>query len=502
MISRSRIPVLGTTPHLHEQQAIEFVLNALPDADPVHVWALFDLVEPSGRRYEIDLVVLGYSALYHIEIKSHPGRVRGDVVDWTYTFPDGRSIVRESPLKLAELKSKVLGSMLDRVYPKRPFVETLVFLSDPDIKVDLEGAARARVITRPELARAVQYRAPEIVENPRRATAASDVFSLGALAFFLFAGRPPGATLKEREELFAGGGGKLSLASVDDAFAKGVTAPAAGDGDAVRDLDALVGMATDVSLVSRADNALEWMALVLDAVTSPPVPLPSSTPAPSIDPLEARPQDVLDGGLVVKGILGTGATARVLRVREGDRDFALKVSRDATFDDRLAAEAATLKRLRGERIVSCERELRIAGRTCLLLQDAGETLADLLAKEGPPSLDYAQRWGDDLLLALYELEDKIVRHREAVEQLLSVGETVLLTQPGILARYGLEGPLHALREASQRDVEPRAVFLLLPIFDEPGPTPRINAGALPPLPISLTSAAQRVRISAAWLAND
>ena len=65
MIPRSRIPALGTTPHIHEQEAINFVLGALPDSGPIQVWGLFDLVEASGRRYEIDLLVLGYSALYH-----------------------------------------------------------------------------------------------------------------------------------------------------------------------------------------------------------------------------------------------------------------------------------------------------------------------------------------------------------------------------------------------------------------------------------------------------
>lgn len=145
MLPSHRVVLQGTTPHVHEQAAIEFVKKALPDSDPFRIWALCDLVDVSGRRYEFDLLVLGYDAIYHIEIKSHPGRVSGDVVDWRFTFPDGSSIVRDNPLQLAERKSRVLSSLLDRkLGPNRPFVETLIFLSDAEVKVDLNPGAGAR----------------------------------------------------------------------------------------------------------------------------------------------------------------------------------------------------------------------------------------------------------------------------------------------------------------------------------------------------------------------
>ena len=76
-LGTSRIVVQGETPHAHEREAIDFVINTLPNADPFHVWALLELLDPSsGRLYEIDLIVLGYSALYLVEVKSGPGPLR------------------------------------------------------------------------------------------------------------------------------------------------------------------------------------------------------------------------------------------------------------------------------------------------------------------------------------------------------------------------------------------------------------------------------------------
>jgi serine/threonine protein kinase len=633
MLPSHRVMLQGTTPHVHEQAAIEFVKKTLPDTDPFRIWALCDLVDVSGRRYEIDLLVLGYDAIYHVEIKSHPGRVSGDVVDWRFTFPDGGSIVRDNPLQLAERKSRVLGSLLDRRFgANRPFVETLIFLSDPDVKVELKDAARAKVITRGEFLRAVQfgeypgagarrrtpidrptakkvvdafaaiglkksegavrvgpyklgallsegpgfqdydavhermpemqrrvrsylvphsptaerreqlrraaerearvltaigdhpnilglhgyepegptggacllfehfkngerldtflrqnpalavdervqileqvgdalgychrkqvlhrgvcpsavlvrrrtdkkgldtklfnfqlaqgegsqgtahlsqlegnaavvYRAPELIADPEKATTASDVFSLGALAYFLFTGRHPGSTLSERHQLLTSGGGYLSLAAVEDSLAAGARVGAGADG--LRDLEDVFQFGTDINPIERADDPIAWVQILLQQLTLPPAAAPAPT-VPELDPLEARPGQDL-GGFKVESVLGSGSTARVLRVSRDSRRYALKVSLSAELDERLRGEAETLKRLRGDRIVDCHETLVLGGRATLLLDDAGETLAEILAREGAQSLDYALRWGEDLLLALRELESRGVLHRD------------------------------------------------------------------------------------------
>lgn len=89
-LARTRIALCGESPYAHEREAIDFAIQNLPNTDAIHLWALVDLLEPStGRFYEIDLLVLGYSALYLVEIKSGPGRYEGDFVDWLWTHPAG-----------------------------------------------------------------------------------------------------------------------------------------------------------------------------------------------------------------------------------------------------------------------------------------------------------------------------------------------------------------------------------------------------------------------------
>ncbi len=83
-LGQHRIPLQGDTPYPHEREAIAFVENELPNQAPFLVWELVELLDAStGRLYEIDLLVLGYSALYLVEIKSGAGVYKGDCVDWS-----------------------------------------------------------------------------------------------------------------------------------------------------------------------------------------------------------------------------------------------------------------------------------------------------------------------------------------------------------------------------------------------------------------------------------
>lgn len=250
------------------------------------------------------------------------------------------------------------------------------------------------------------YRAPEVLQDPRYASEASDVFSLGALAYRVFAGRSPGATLAERALLMRAGHLSLSAARED----LGVTPQRSdvfellGTGT----LDALIALATEADPLQRITSANDFVANFLDVVTRPEPEAPKADP----DPLDARPGDVLGDGLSVVQFLGSGATAKVFRVERGGETFALKVALDGEHEERLSHEASVLAQLHSERIVQLHARLTLGGRLALLLDDAGESLAELLQREGPQSLDYARRWGEDLLFALESIEAKAVQHRD------------------------------------------------------------------------------------------
>jgi serine/threonine protein kinase len=625
----------GATLHPHEAEAIAFLKRELPALDSIRFWGLVEIIDSSGRRYELDAVITGPHALYVVEIKSWPGRLTGTPSDWTITFPDGHRKLEENPLRVTNLKAKMIASYLDRrLGEDRPRVEPLIFLSHPDIKNELTEAARnnvtsrstvvnaivqgkvpgagTRISDRPviskntvaalcrelktylhptagslkvndllvggvigegpgyqdrvaehevitgqrarlrfyllpqqataerrdQLRRAAEreartltvlgdnrnvlrvqhyvseaangcpcvvfegfdggapldawlraepdlsfadrisilqqlcealafchrkgvlhrglhpgavlvrrkargeplevklkdfqlsskadgslgtvhlsalsadpasvFRAPEVIEDPNRASEASDLFSLGVVAYLVLTGRMPGTTIVERQALLDAGGGHLSLgAATDGLSATGVLAVAVNDlGVGQRNsLEVAVAEATDRHPDNRPSDVTDWMNDLLSAASEP-------DPREQVDPLEARADDELEHGLRVLDLLGSGSTARVFRVARSGSTFALKVPLSPEFQDRLAAEADALDQLESDRIVQLHERLTLKHRACLLLTDAGESRAHHKAREGPPPLDDAGRWGDDLLLALQALEEKGLHHRD------------------------------------------------------------------------------------------
>ncbi|NUP07973.1 MAG: protein kinase [Polyangiaceae bacterium] len=647
MLASSRIILVGETPHAHEQEAIDFAVKELPGTDPYTAWGLVELLEPAtGRLYEIDLLVLGYSALYLVEIKSGPGKYEGDNVDWYRTAPDQPTRWMDPPLRLANLKAKVLKSRLRskmRNPDRAPRVEALVFLSHADIDLRLSTEGRAGVVTRRDLVRAITrhefpgapsdwraqridqplqkdvtqaleslglrkrkgklfagayelgpliddgimqldgggegpsapsgyqdrqaqhretpalsrrarvylipqqttverrqvlrraaerevqllhsvrehanvltlldyipdaplgptllfdtfdgaspldaflrknpdlpfqdrvdiveqvaralahchkkevrhgalgphailvrrsseddriqtrlfnfqlgagqhvrgtvhasalssdpwelYQAPELREEVGRPTPSSDLFSLGAIAYLVFAGSAPAKNVIDLDERLQREGQLDPRAARDD-----IPAPIAE----------AITFATQRLVANRVDEANEWIELLIDGLTRPEPEVAIA----EIDPLEARAKDVLNGDLTVQQVLGYGATSRVLQVERGSdgRVYALKVSLAIEHDERLIEERRILDQLEHPRIVRCVAPLTIANRTCLLLTHAGEqTLQRLLAREGTVSLDYASRFGEDLLSALEQLEEKKIIHRDIKPANVGVG---------------------------------------------------------------------------------
>jgi serine/threonine protein kinase len=57
-------------------------------------------------------------------------------------------------------------------------------------------------------------------------------------------------------------------------------------------------------------------------------------------------------------------------------------------------------------------DLGLDGVPCLLLKFAGKPIDRLLHQEGPQTLDFTIRWGEDLLRGLQSLEEAGVLHRD------------------------------------------------------------------------------------------
>ncbi len=241
---------------------------------------------------------------------------------------------------------------------------------------------------------ALVYMSPEALSDSRKVTEASDVFSLGAIAYHLFASRPPASNASELAGLLREHKG-LALSSVLDGVGK--------------ELEELIKYSTHPDVMNRygsVEEFLDQLDCVEDELTAP-------TENVVNDPLQAKRGERLPGGFVVEKVMGQGATAIALLVTKEGKEFVLKVALTEDDNIRLHDEADALRTIHSEFIVAIEDELTMNGRTVLVLQKAGDwSLASVLAKEGVPGLDLLCRYGDDLLSAVASLERYGVVHRD------------------------------------------------------------------------------------------
>jgi serine/threonine protein kinase len=138
-LSQARIHQGRPTPYPWEREALDHIYAGIADIDPYQAWELHELHDSaSGRLYELDLLFLSRVGLFLVEIKSHPGALTGDIVDWTFTEPNGRRRSIECPYATVNHKAKVLASLLARHVEDRPFISAAVFT--PNVtSISIEG---------------------------------------------------------------------------------------------------------------------------------------------------------------------------------------------------------------------------------------------------------------------------------------------------------------------------------------------------------------------------
>lgn len=241
---------------------------------------------------------------------------------------------------------------------------------------------------------ALVYMSPEAIADPRRVSEASDIFSLGAIAFHLFTSRPPAASLSEQTNILRERKGLSVSAVMDGAGSK---------------LEEFIQWSTHPDALTRIGNVEDFLAMldeVEDELTAP-------DQSAIVDPLLAKRGDRIDQNYIVKSVLGQGATARALLVTKGEEEFVLKVALTEDDNFRLRAEGVALSKIQSEFIIKIYETIEIAGKTILVLQVAGEeSLAKHLRKYGVPTLDLLSRYGGNLLSAVESLERHGVVHRD------------------------------------------------------------------------------------------
>ena len=286
-------------------------------------------------------------------------------------------------------------------------------------------------------AQALVYMPPEALSDSLKVTEASDVFSLGAIAFHLFSSQPPATNPTELAKILRDQKG-LSISSVLD-----------GAGPK---LEELIQWSTHPDVLTRIGSVEDFLTLlddVEDELTAP-------AEAVVVDPLQAKRGDRLEHGFVVDRVLGQGATATALLVTKNEKQFVLKVALNEDHNTRLHEEAVALRSLHSEFIVAIEEELVMHGRTVLVLQKAGDkTLTAQLRTDGVPTLEMLARYGDDLLSAVAHLERRGVVHRDIKPDNIGIRSLTKQRNQLVLFDFSLTGaPLDNIRVGTSGYTDP------------------------------------------------
>jgi serine/threonine protein kinase len=255
------------------------------------------------------------------------------------------------------------------------------------------------------------YLAPEALSNISEGEHL-DVFSLGAIAYHLFSGKPPasdGAELSNKLRATKG----LQISGVIDGVGK--------------ELQELIQLSThpDVSLrIDSTTEFLERLELVEEELTAPSEQFVE-------DPMLVQKGDILAGGFEVLHRLGQGGSAIAFLVERDGQEFVIKVANDPEYNDRLRGESEVLQKLHHEAIVEFRGTEMIGNRVAFLMnpiyvekkaEKKIETLGQRLRREGRLHLELLERFGEDLLNAVRYLEDQKLYHRDIKPDNIAVGQ--------------------------------------------------------------------------------
>ncbi len=290
-------------------------------------------------------------------------------------------------------------------------------LSRPGSRLGLPTAAPGDVDLLSDEA-ALRYQAPEVFTDDEPDGVSLDVFGFGAIAFHVLSGRPPGDSREAVRQALHNAGG-LQLAAV---------VPGAANA-----LHELVYQATRPLVSERLssfDDVLAALDLAEEELTAPVTVTTDPEPLEpvEIDPLDAKVDDRLSDGSVVKRRLGRGSTALALLVDRGEgaspREVVYKVALGPEAEPRLLGEARILDGLKEHPgIVQMFDQITLAGRVVLVEALAGpQSLADEIRRNGTPGVEFLQRWGVDLIDTLRFLEKEGRSHRDIKPDNLGVTE--------------------------------------------------------------------------------
>jgi serine/threonine protein kinase len=248
------------------------------------------------------------------------------------------------------------------------------------------------------------YLAPEIASGHSLDGTELDVFSLGAIAYTLFSGQRPADNVLELNAKLRDSDGYLDLRSV-------VNSPDEKMVDLIR-----FSACADRGKRYTADDFLDAIEKLEDSLTDPGQP-------ECIDPRQARIGDLLENGLRVSKILGTGSISRVLLVEDAEQlTRVLKAASSPEHNDRIHREFQTLQSLSFQGIVKAYDCFDFGDIRGFTMDLAGEhTLAKRLRDDGKFEIDFLERFGKQLLQIVDYLDQQGTPHRDIKPHNIGIG---------------------------------------------------------------------------------
>ncbi len=283
------------------------------------------------------------------------------------------------------------------------------------------------------------YMAPEAIRATNATEPSVDVFSLGAVAYHIFAGRPPAGKLVDL------------IARLGEQRGLDISLDLDGVG---RELRNLIKYATNPDVLDRwpsADDFLDQLQLVEEELTRP-------EDNAVANPLDASIGDILEGGFKVDERLGKGGSATVFLVEDArGAKQVLKLANNQDINERLAAEYDTLKKIKHPQVVEAYSPVKVSGLQGFTMQRAGDkTVARRIQEEGPFQLEFLKRFGDDLLAIAEHLEDLGIFHRDIKPDNIGIGSIARKTKLRLfLFDFSLAAvPLDAIRAGTLKYHDP------------------------------------------------
>ena len=284
------------------------------------------------------------------------------------------------------------------------------------------------------------YLAPELRQYPNSIAPTLDVFSLGALAFHIFTGRPPAENSDDLYEKVEGGGLQLS----------------ASEEGTLESVDLLVSSATEANVPRRLQSVDEFLQ-ALDGIEEE---LTRPDDVCNVPP-NAVAGDVFPDGTRVLRRLGSGATAVAFLVERGANDatdrFVLKVARTPDHSERMGIEARVLRQLSHPHLPRLVDDFQVGPYRGFLSKPANDqTLRQRLQAEGALQLEMLERFGDQLLDALAYLESVGISHRDVKPDNIAVTDFERKQAYGVvLFDFSLSGaPLDDLKVGTPAYTDP------------------------------------------------